>query len=359
MATQKATEPFITIQEREVHISCLKPPLGVSISGPSVVLPNTGFTLSGNVVDSANASEPTTWQWLCIAASGAPCFAGRNVPDASSSVFIITPGMILPDEYNVKARSIAIPHACCLKPPLSCCLLDHPFGTNAGRKEKESNKSSWLKFNLALRRAKYRVSFVQVLLRGQSGARTAEGVHNLRVLDLEQQHVPKGRLKRACTSGIHCAHVQGAPVDATAPVTLQVSCLQRRRRPACLHFAPLRPIRLFELAHLLPEASRCGTPGGSRGRRGPARRLLLLDVECRGIALAKFRARKPHRPGLPSHSPRRPTGSHLVHRQRDHEPSLQSRPSSHAAYGNLCPCRPYRPSRRDPGTSKLLHLRRV
>ena len=103
----KAGEPPNNIvQERELRISCLQPPLGVSTSGPRVVVHDTSFAINAEVMDSGREQEPTSWQWVCMAASGAPCFEGYDVPDTNANTLNIEPGkMLLPGDYIIKVTN--------------------------------------------------------------------------------------------------------------------------------------------------------------------------------------------------------------------------------------------------------------
>ena len=97
--------PHDVLQERELKITCLQPLLGVSSSGPSVVLSDAGFTIKAEVVDSSRDQQPTRWQWVCTAASGVPCFSGDDVPDTNSNELRIeSGGMMLPGDYAFKVQ---------------------------------------------------------------------------------------------------------------------------------------------------------------------------------------------------------------------------------------------------------------
>ena len=82
----------------------MQPPLAVSTAGPHVVVPGSGFTIYADLADSGRDLAPTTWQWVCTAASGSPCFTGIDVPDPSAGVWHIKPGMMLPGDYVIKVR---------------------------------------------------------------------------------------------------------------------------------------------------------------------------------------------------------------------------------------------------------------
>ena len=98
--------PNNVVQERELRISCLQPPLGVSTSGPHVVVTGAGFAIDAEVLDSGREQEPTSWQWVCLAASGAPCFEGYDVPDTNADTLRIEARtMSLPGDYTIKVRS--------------------------------------------------------------------------------------------------------------------------------------------------------------------------------------------------------------------------------------------------------------
>ena len=110
MSVKAGEPPNNVIQERELRISCLQPPLGVSTSGPDVVVQDAGFAIDAEVLDSGRKQEPVSWQWVCMAASGAPCFEGYDVPDTSANTLRVEPvRMLLPGDYIIKVRGGMLP----------------------------------------------------------------------------------------------------------------------------------------------------------------------------------------------------------------------------------------------------------
>ena len=93
--------------ERDVIISCMRPPIGLSIHGPQNVYADSEFTLDAALMDPVNEPEPVMFEWTCVEHSGVPCFGdGRHIPDAAMNQFHSKAGSLLPGEYTIKVKHI-------------------------------------------------------------------------------------------------------------------------------------------------------------------------------------------------------------------------------------------------------------
>ena len=195
-------------------------------------------------MDSGRDQEPTHWQWVCTTASGLPCFRGYDVPDTNSNELRIeSGGMILPGDYAFKVQSDSSWHFQCLETKLpkspyivqrhQSFLFPQPPSALGGFESSIYSTDD----------CPPPPDFSQVVV--SSGSRNAETVHRLHVLEPEQNQAPRGRLLRACSTGIHCIHVDDAPVDPAMPLMMQVRASQGPG--SCFDFLAYWMIRLILL----------------------------------------------------------------------------------------------------------------